>query len=108
MDDLLPEGFADLGRFGPKWFADSEKKRHQIRINSQPEELVDLYDSLLPRFDQICAVLDQFPLDDLPDIQSNLLNLTLSFMEVSLAVESFHGAAKVPYGFDTDRWEVHF
>jgi len=108
MDASLPEGFAELSRFGPKWFVDTEKERHRIRTGSVPAELIDLYDSVIARFDDICAELDQYPLDGLPEVQQNLLNLSLSFMEVSLAVEAFQGAAKVPFGFDTDRWEVHF
>jgi len=108
MDASLPSGFEELSRFGPTWFADTEKERHRIRTHSAPEELIELYDSVLARFDDICGELDQYPLDNLPAIQRNLLNLTLSFMEVSLAVEAFQGAAKVPFGFSTDRWEVHF
>ena len=105
MERQLPEGFEEFERFGPQWFAETEKERHRVRTHSKPEELIDLYDAVLAKFDAICAELDQHPLTGLSEAHQNLLNLTLSFMEVSLAVE---GAAKVPFGFDTDRWEVHF
>ena len=108
MTTQLPIGFESLAEFGPKWFADTEKQRHQHRLESNPDELNKLYDAILLRFDEIVAELDQYPLDDLPESHRNLLNLTLSFMEVSMAVESFKGAAKVPFGFDPARWEVHF
>ncbi|MBL4620850.1 MAG: hypothetical protein JKY89_00465 [Immundisolibacteraceae bacterium] len=108
MNELLPIGFDALVQFGPKWFANTEKERHQYRLESNPDELNQLYDAILPRFDEIVTELDQYPLDDLPESHRNLLNLTLSFMEVSMAVESFKGAAKVPFGFDPARWEVHF
>lgn len=108
MNAALPEGFADLSRFGPRWFGDTEKERHRVRTNSERDDMVDLYNTILPRLDEICAELDQHPVDALPQAHANLLNLALSFMEVSLAVESFDGAPKVPYGFDTERWEVHF
>ena len=108
MGDQLPNGFEALAEFGPKWFADTENERHRHRLASNPDELKQLYNAILPRFDEIVSELDQHPLDDLPENQRNLLNLTLSFMEVSMAVESFQGAAKVPFGFDPDRWQVHF
>ena len=108
MDHSLPSEFADLAHFGPDWFADSEKERHSRRLRGTPDELKGLYEAVLPRLDEMVGYLDQFPLDDLTQEQKNLLNLALSFMEVSMAVESFDGAAKVPFGFDTSRWEVHF
>ncbi|MDF1818154.1 MAG: hypothetical protein P1U54_05915 [Immundisolibacteraceae bacterium] len=108
MERQLPEGFEALERFGPKWFADTEKQRHRLRTDSSPDDLNDLYEAVLERFDEICAELDQHPLTELSVAHQNLLNLALSFMEVSLAVEAFKGAGKVPFGFDTERWEVHF
>jgi hypothetical protein len=108
MSNQLPEGFGDLEHFGPKWLAGTENGRHRVRLASNPDELNQLYDQLLPRLDEICKELDQYPLDGLPEPHQNLLHLALSFMEVSLAVESFGGAPLVPYGFDPERWEVHF
>jgi len=52
--------------------------------------LEEFYNSMLPRMDAIAEYLNQFPLDELKDDAQDLLNLALSFIEVSLAVELFH------------------
>lgn len=45
MERQLPEGFEALERFGPKWFADTEKQRHRLRTDSSPDDLNDLYEA---------------------------------------------------------------
>ena len=53
-------------------------------------ELEQLYQAMLPRMDAIADYLNQFPLEELSASARHLLNLALSFIEVSLAVELFH------------------
>lgn len=108
MSNPLPREFNDLLRFTPKWLGATERARHTTRLESSREELIDLYQALLPRMESICELVDQHPLQDLPENVENLLRLALSFMEVSLAVEAFDGSPKVPFGFETSRWHVHF
>ena len=108
MSGVLPDGFEDLIRLTPKWLGATERERHTVRLNSPREELIDVYQTLLPRIDAICEAVDRYPLHELPDDVENLLRLALAFMEVSLAVEAFQGSPRVPFGFDTERWRVHF
>ncbi len=53
------------------------------------EDLETFYGAMLPRMDAIADYLNQYPLDDIKGDDMNLLNLALSFIEVSLAVELF-------------------
>ena len=64
-------------------------------------ELEQLYQAMLPRMDAIADYLNQFPLEELSASARHLLNLALSFIEVSLAVELFHepdDARALPHG----------
>ena len=47
----------------------------------------DRYDAAFPRFREMVDHLDQFPLDDLPEQETNLLYLVYSLIQVSLAVD---------------------
>ena len=104
----LPETFADLAPFADKWVKETERERHGERLASSPEELRAFYDAMLPRMEAICDYLDQFPVDALPEPERCLMALGLSFMEVCMAVEMFNDSPRVPFGFATDRFEVHF
>ena len=89
-DAMLPGDFADLERFAATWCLPSQAERHAQRVNSAMQDLEDFYGTILPRMDAIAEYLNPLPLDELDMAASNLLNLSLSFIEVSLAVELFH------------------
>ena len=87
---MLPNEFADLERFADTWCLASQAERHGQRVRSRMPDLEDFYQAMLPRMDAIAGHLNEFPLDELGEAARNLLNLSLSFIEVSLAVELFH------------------
>ncbi len=100
-DALLPEEFADLEKYAGAWCLATQAERHGRRVNSAMEELEDFYRTILPRMDAIAEYLNRFPLEELGASAQNLLNLSLSFIEVSLAVELFHepdDSRGLPYG----------
>ena len=89
-DAMLPGEFADLEKYAAAWSLASQAERHARRVNSPMPDLEDFYQTMLPRMDDIAEYLNRFPLDELGTSAQNLLNLSLSFIEVSLAVELFH------------------
>ena len=87
---MLPEAFTDLEKYAATWCLATQAERHGQRVNSTMQELEDFYQTILPRMDAIAEYLNRFPLEELGSSAQNLLNLSLSFIEVSLAVELFH------------------
>ena len=83
---LLPSEFADLERFD-SWILETERERYTKRLGCSMEEMQEFYDAAFPRFREIVDHLDQFPLDDLPPAERNLLFLVYSLIQVSLAVD---------------------
>lgn len=105
MSKPLPSQFGDLLRFTDKWIISTEAGRHHERLNSSFEELKDLYDTMLPRMDEVIQYLNGFKLEELPEKENNLMTLALSFMEVTVAVECFKRAGI--RGFDPTRVKVY-
>ena len=105
MSKPLPAQFADLERFTDKWVLTTEAARHHTRLNSTFEELKDLYDTMLPRMEEIILYLNNFKLGELPEKEDNLMKLALGFMEVTCAVECFKRAGI--RGFDPTRMKVY-
>jgi hypothetical protein len=104
MSKPLPAEFADLACFTEKWVLPTEAARHHTRLNSTFEELTDLYDTMLPRMDGILAHLHHYKPGEAPEQEINLMNLALSFMEITMAVEAYKRAGI--RGFDPTRVKV--
>ena len=102
----LPEGYRDLAWLAD-WALPTERQRHSKRIGTPLPEIQRVYDALLPRIEPMIAYLDQFPINDLPPAEANLMLLALVFVEVSPSVELLHSPT-VPDGFEPSRFEVHF
>ena len=101
----LPAPFKDLERFGA-WALPTERERNVFRRASHYADIKDLYDTLLPRIDEMLEYLNQFPINDLPEEPHRLLLLALALSEVAPAVE-FYGQPTVIAGFDADRVTIH-
>jgi hypothetical protein len=84
---LLPPEFADLEPFAPRWVLTTEAERWARRHSCSMREMRELYEALFPRYEDVLAYVDRFPLDELPEPARNLLYLTLSFVMVSFPVE---------------------
>ncbi len=102
----LPEGYRDLAWLAD-WALPTERARHSKRISTPLPEIQRVYDALLPCIESMIAHLDQFPINDLPPAEANLMLLALAFVEVSPSVELLHSPT-VPDGFEPSRFEVHF
>jgi hypothetical protein len=85
---MLPEAFSGLEPFAAAgWCLETERERYVKRLESPMPALQELYDAAFPRFREMVEHLDQFPLDDLPERERNLLHLVYSLIQVSLAVD---------------------
>ena len=101
----LPEQFSDLERFGD-WVLPTERERSAKRLGSSYEEIEEVYNTLLPRLDEMLAYLNGFPLDDMPEGEYRLMLLAIALAEVAPAVE-FFGQPAVIGGFDPERFTIH-
>ncbi len=95
----LPPAFADLAPFAG-WGLATETERNAKRIASEQADLEAFAGAMLPRMDAICAHLQQFPLDGLPEPERRLLFMLLSVAEVAPSVEGY-GKPQVPDGYDS-------
>ena len=87
-EPMLPEPFSALEPFAAAgWCLETERARYTKRLDSPMPELLELYDAAFPRFAEMVDHLDQFPLDDLPPAERNLLFLVYSLIQISLAVD---------------------
>jgi hypothetical protein len=87
-EPLLPEAFAGLEGFAAAgWCLATERERYTKRLESSGPQMQELYDAAFPRFREMVDHLDQFPLDDLPQPERNLLQLVYSLIQASLAVD---------------------
>ena len=101
--NALPEQFTDLEPFAGEWALATESERVQKRYSSSMEEIKTFYDAMLPRLEAMVDHLNQFPLDELPQTEQNLLYMTFSLAEISLSVEVF-GAPGIPHGYEPTRY----
>ena len=87
-EPMLPPQFESLEPFAAAgWCLETERERYTKRLESTMPELLELYDAAFPRFAEMVDHLDQFPLDDLPEQERNLLFLVYSLIQISLAVD---------------------
>jgi hypothetical protein len=85
---MLPAQFAGLEPFAAAgWCLATERERYTKRLESSMSELQAFYDAAFPRFGEMVDHLDEFPLDDLPVEERNLLYLVYSVIQASLAVD---------------------
>jgi hypothetical protein len=88
---LLPEEFADLERFAPRWSLPTEAERWSQRQGSSIGEMREVYQAVTARYDDALAHCDRFGLHELPEDARNLLYLLFSFVMVSFPVEVWDG-----------------
>ncbi len=86
---MLPDEFADLEGFAPRWSLATERERYTARLASSMAELQELYEAALPRMTDALDFLDQFDLEDLPEDARNLMRLFFSVINASFPVESW-------------------
>ena len=104
LPGVLPLEFADLESFAD-WAQPTETQRNHRRIDSTQPAIESFAAAMTPRLDAICAFLDRYPLDAMPDDARSLYYLLLSVAEIAPSVEGYH-APRVPYGYDSRRFRA--
>ena len=82
----LPSEFADLQPY-LEWDLATEPERYAKRLASTMAEMQAFYDAAFPRFEEVIAYLDRYPLDELPDDAQRLMWLYCALVTVSFPVE---------------------
>lgn len=85
----LPKGFEDLARFRD-WMVPTDRERVERRLSVPFAEVKAFYDDILPELDRILPYLQMRPPTDISQEDANLLNLALSLVEISNAVEIYN------------------
>ena len=89
MTNLLPEAFAQLEPFARTWCLATETERYARRLASSMDEMTEFYDAFFPRLEEAIEYCDKYPLDDLSEDVTHLLQLIYSLIAVSMSVEIF-------------------
>lgn len=90
MAKLLPAGFEALEPFVERFALDTTAERAARRGDSTPEERAAFHAAMQPLVGAALDMLDAKGLDQLDAADRRLLNLTLAFTHVALAIE-VHG-----------------
>lgn len=85
----LPNGFEDLVRFRD-WMVPTDRGRIERRLSLPFAEVRAFYDEILPELDRIMSYLQTRPPTNMSQEDANLLNLALSLVEISNAVEIYN------------------
>jgi len=83
----LPAGFESLECFVDGWAIEGANNRLQRRLGSEPGERQEFFSAFKDLAPAALDLLDKKPLDQLDDDERRLMNLLLSLVHVSLAVE---------------------
>lgn len=100
----LPAGFADLAPFAERWGKASENERNAVRWNASAADFSALYEAMMPRLDEILAILSDRPAPELAEEEQRLFLLACAFAEASPHHELYRGSAEVPFSFDARRF----
>ena len=103
----LPEEFSDLERFVTAgWALPGGAARWKRRVTSTTAEVKDLYETMLPRMDEMMTYLDRHLLAELPEADRPLLYLALAFMDVAPTWEVFQAADLPEPAYEIDRMHM--
>lgn len=87
-----------------RWDLTTQSERELRRRGSSAEQMQGFYDAMLPQMEGLIEVLNQYPLNEMPDKARSLMNLTLALAEIAPHVEFYEGAAGVPFAFEEERF----
>jgi hypothetical protein len=100
-EPMLPAPFAEWEPYAATWCLATEHARREQRMHSTQAQLEQFYKAVKPRLDEAIQYLNGFSLDGMPPRERNLLNLALSLVEISVAVELFFN----PWPLDAYPWQ---
>ena len=86
-ESRLPEQFSELEPFASTWCLATEHERYHKRLELTMAEIQGFYDAAFPRIEEALTYCDKFPLRDLPDDATRLLQLIHSVIMAAMSVE---------------------
>jgi hypothetical protein len=101
-DCALPNGFEGLARFS-NWILATDAERIERRLTTPFAETQLFYEAMMAELDKIMPYLLGRPVADASPEDRALLHLTLSFVEISDAVD-IYGQGAVTDGADLRRF----
>ena len=87
MANSLPAGFESLEPFAARFAIAGTANRAQLRSDTTPEERQAFYDAAKDRIAPALDLLDTKQLGALSEPEQRLMNLTLAFAHIAIAVE---------------------
>ena len=87
MPNTLPPGFASLEPFAERFAVSGTANRAQLRSDTTSEERQAYYDAMKDLLAPALDLLDKKPLGELDAAEQRLMNMTLSYAHIALAVE---------------------
>lgn len=97
---ILPQGFEDLTAFAAQWSLGTTAERTKTRHNSSMDDIRAFYEAAFPKASTALTYLNKVPYDDdMSQADRNLMNLYLSFAEITTAVE-WYGQPAVVDGYE--------
>ncbi len=87
MANSLPAGFAELEPFAGRFAVAGTANRAQLRSDATPSERLSFYNAAKDLIAPALDLLDQKAFADFDEAEQRLMNLTLAFAHIALAVE---------------------
>ena len=91
----LPEGFSALEPFVDRWAGDNTMARIAAREDSSMDEIRAFYDLMLEHAEKATDLINQYPLEKLPESVALLAKLMLGFCHATISVEVLN-SSRVP------------
>lgn len=98
----FPPGFEELSAVAD-WCLATPDLRQTKRRTASSEDLAAFYHAVLPRMEEILALLSRFELEHLPPQYRSLFNIALALAEVAPNIELYGGDPAVPHAFAEER-----
>lgn len=100
----LPAGFEDLQPLADRWARPTENARNAVRYAASAADFADFHARMMPRLDDLFALLRQCPPSP-DDAGDNLaLQLLCAFAEAAPHHDLYGGSPQVPFSFDARRF----
>jgi hypothetical protein len=91
----LPAGFESLEPFVAQWAKETSQERIIARSEAPFEDIKRFYDAMVDKAEEALALVNEYPLDDIPDDVARLGRLSLALCQAAVAVE-MHGQPRAP------------
>lgn len=104
MSEDPTQQFAELVPFLAVWARASEQARSEVRWQADSEAYAAFYAAMMPRLDELLALVDRYELGAVPPSVLPFYHLLLAFAEAAPHSELYGDSNRVPNSFDASRF----